>query len=82
MRVNTVRVLILAALLAACGGSGDTSDGMMDHGSGMMEDSAQMMDDAMESDMMEAPAMDDSSVMDDGMGDGAVARDTTEMRRP
>jgi len=87
MRTNTVLALLLASSLAACGGVGDDSDGMMDDQSGMMENASHMDDamgsGAMGSDEMARPAMgQESSTMDDAMHDGSMARDTSQMRRP
>ena len=83
MKVNTVGALLLAGLLAACGGAGEDPGGMMEDGSDMMGDESGMVDNPgqMGSDMME-PGMEEESAMDDAMDEGSMARDTSQMQRP
>ena len=79
MRMTTT--LLLAVLIAACGGIQDETDGTMDGGTDMMADSAQM-EGSMDSPMTEDDAMEESP-MDDAMGDdSSMSRDTSEMNRP
>ena len=87
MRATTLRTLLLACLLSACGGAQDDSDAMTDDGAGIMEDSSQMEDamgsGAMGSGAMGEPAMEEDSTVEGMMDDGStMARDTSEMQRP
>jgi len=82
--MKTLKILLLAGLMAACGGPQDDSGGMMmddEPGmpeSGMMDDAARM-DDSMAPETMSNEA----SSMTHNMGDdSSMMRDTSEMRRP
>lgn len=73
--------LLLAVLIAACGGTQDETGGTMSGGTGMKVDSAQM-ERSMDSETREDDTMDESS-MDDAMGDeSSMSRDTSATGRP
>jgi hypothetical protein len=74
-------MLLLLALVAACGGIRDDADGMlMDDEPDMMVDSTQV-NGSMDSRMIDDDAM--GGPTDDAMSDGTpMSRDTSETRRP
>jgi len=81
-RTTALNALLLVCLLAACGAPRDDSGAMMGDGAGMMEDSARM-DEPMGFGAISQPGMEDDSSTGEMMeDDSAMARDTSEMRRP